>query len=141
VPRGDRRGNGASGIPRDATEMKILIVDDSRAMRRIVSRLIREAGYEDHEVMEAENGREALELVHSEFPDLILADWRMPEMTGIELLSTLNDQGYKIPFGYVTSDPTKAMVREAREAGAVFLLAKPFTAEDMARVISIVIPA
>ena len=87
--------------------MKILIVDDSRAMRRIVSRLIRQAGYSGHEVLEAENGREALEIVHADFPDLILADWRMPEMSGIELLEALNDEGYVIPYGFVTSEPPR----------------------------------
>ena len=121
--------------------MKILIVDDSRAMRRIVSRLIRQAGYSGHEVLEAENGREALEIVHADFPDRILADWRMPEMSGIELLEALNDEGYVIPYGFVTSEPTKAMVRQARDHGAIFLLAKPFTAEDMAKVLQVVIPA
>lgn len=121
--------------------MKILIVDDSRAMRRIMSRLIRQAGYAEHELLEAENGREALDLVRSESPDLILADWRMPEMTGIDLLSTINEEGLAIHFGFVTSEPTNAMVRQARDGGAVFLLAKPFTAEDMAKVLQVVLPA
>jgi two-component system chemotaxis response regulator CheY len=121
--------------------MKILIVDDSRAMRRIVSRLIRQAGYSGHALLEAENGREALEMVHSDFPDLILADWRMPEMSGMELLKALNEEGYIIPYGFVTSEPTRSMVRQAREGGAIFLLAKPFTAEDMAKVLQTVLPA
>ncbi len=115
--------------------MKILVVDDSRAMRRIVSRTIRQAGYEGHDIVEAENGREALGVVEAEKPDLILSDWHMPEMTGIEFLKALNDKGLEIPFGFVTSESTAEMVEAATEAGAMFLLAKPFTAEDMSQVL------
>jgi two-component system chemotaxis response regulator CheY len=115
--------------------MKILVVDDSRAMRRIVSRTIRQAGFEGHEIVEAENGREALEVVKAEKPDLILSDWHMPEMNGIEFLQALNEAGCEIPFGFVTSESTREMVELATEAGAMFLLAKPFTTEDMAQVL------
>ena len=115
--------------------MKILVVDDSRAMRRIVSRTIRQAGYEGHDIIEAENGREALELTRAEKPDLILSDWHMPEMTGIEFLRSLNAEGIEIPFGFVTSESTSEMVDMATDAGALFLLAKPFTAEDMGQVL------
>jgi len=115
--------------------MKILVVDDSRAMRRIVSRTIRQAGYEGHDIVEAENGREALEVTKAENPDLILSDWHMPEMTGIEFLRGLNEAGIETPFGFVTSESTAEMVEAATEAGALFLLAKPFTAEDMGQVL------
>jgi two-component system chemotaxis response regulator CheY len=115
--------------------MKILVVDDSRAMRRIVSRTIRQAGYEGHEIVEAENGREALEVTKAEKPDLILSDWHMPEMTGIEFLKALNAENIDIPFGFVTSESTAEMVDAATESGALFLLAKPFTAEDMGQVL------
>lgn len=115
--------------------MKILVVDDSRAMRRIVSRTIRQAGFEGHEIVEAENGREALEVVRAQKPDLILSDWHMPEMTGIEFLTALNTEGFEIPFGFVTSESTKEMVDLATDGGAMFLLAKPFTTEDMAQVL------
>ena len=119
--------------------MKILVVDDSRAMRRIVSRTIRQAGYDGHEIVEAENGREALEVVKAENPDLILSDWHMPEMTGIEFLRALNAEGIEIPFGFVTSESTSEMVDMATEGGALFLLAKPFTAEDMGQVLGVFI--
>ncbi len=115
--------------------MKILVVDDSRAMRRIVTRTIRQAGFEGHDIVEAENGKLALDAVAAESPDLILSDWHMPEMTGIEFLQALNEQGSEIPFGFVTSESTKEMVDLATEAGAMFLLAKPFTADDMAQVL------
>ena len=66
--------------------MKILIADDSKAMRMIVIRTMRQAGLEGHEIIEAENGKEALDLTRAKSPDLILSDWNMPEMSGIEFL-------------------------------------------------------
>ncbi len=115
--------------------MKILVVDDSRAMRRIVSSSIRQAGYEGNEIIEAENGREGLSAAINQKPDLILSDWHMPEMTGIEFLQAMNAEGLEIPFGFVTSESTSEMVEQAAAAGAIFLLAKPFTTEDMAKVL------
>ena len=100
-----------------------------------ISRTIRQAGFEGHDIVEAENGKEALEVVKAEKPDLILSDWHMPEMTGIEFLNAMNAEGIEIPFGFVTSESTKEMVDLATEGGAMFLLAKPFTTDDMAQVL------
>jgi two-component system, chemotaxis family, chemotaxis protein CheY len=112
--------------------MKILIVDDSNTMRRIVRRTLAAAGFDGHEIIEAENGAIALEKVVASPPDLILADWNMPQMTGIQLLQALRGQGIGVPFGFVTSEGTDVMREEAKAASAAFFLTKPFTAEDMA---------
>ena len=109
--------------------MKILVADDSRVMRQIVIRTLRQAGYAGHDIVEAENGRQALELVHSESPDLVLSDWNMPEMTGIDLLAALCSAGSSVPFGFVTSEGSADMRARAEAGGALFLIAKPFTAE------------
>lgn len=109
--------------------MKILIVDDSRVMRQIVTRTLRQAGYDDHDVVQAGNGVEALEVMADEEPDLVLSDWNMPEMTGIELLRALRGQGDTTPFGFVTSEGSAEMRQRAEDAGAMFLIAKPFTPE------------
>ncbi|MDP9497486.1 MAG: response regulator [Actinomycetota bacterium] len=109
--------------------MKILIVDDSKAMRMIVTRTLRQAGYGDHTFLEAGDGSEGLALVASEKPDLVLSDWNMPEVTGIEFLRALRERGDDVRFGFVTSESTEAMRETAREAGALFLIAKPFTAD------------
>lgn len=110
--------------------MRILIVDDSRAMRLIVARTLRLAGYDEHELVEATDGREALDVVADEPPDIVLCDWNMPHMSGLELLTALRTAGSRIPFGFVTSEASPQMRATALQAGAMFLIAKPFTAED-----------
>ncbi|NYI99834.1 two-component system chemotaxis response regulator CheY [Nocardioides thalensis] len=109
--------------------MKILIADDSRVMRQIVVRTLRQAGHGGHDIVEAENGKQALELVQSEQPDLVLSDWNMPEMTGIDCLSALRASGSTVKFGFVTSEGSDEMRERAAAAGAAFLIAKPFTPE------------
>lgn len=111
--------------------MKILIADDSRVMRQIVIRTLRQAGHAGHELIEAENGREAVEKVRSESPDLVLSDWNMPQMSGLEFLRALRRQGDARPFGFVTSETSEPMRVTATEAGASFLLGKPFSPEDV----------
>ena len=112
--------------------MKILIVDDSNAMRMIVRRTLREAGYGHLEVQQAADGDLALESIHKDPPDLILSDWNMPNKTGMELLLALNEEGYNITFGFVTTEATSEMRAKAADAGARFLITKPFTAETFA---------
>lgn len=111
--------------------MRILVVDDSRAMRMIVIRSLRQAGFGDAEIVEASNGLEALEVIRSSKPDVVLSDWNMPDMSGIELLRSVNAEGLSVPFGFVTSESTPPMRKQALEEGASFLLAKPFTAEAL----------
>jgi two-component system, chemotaxis family, chemotaxis protein CheY len=89
--------------------VKILVADDSRVMRQIVIRTLRQAGYDDHEIVEAEDGRDALDKVASEQPDLVLSDWNMPNMTGIECLQALRSSGSTVPFGFVTSEGSAEM--------------------------------
>ena len=113
--------------------MTILIVDDSKAMRTIVRRTLRQTGLEDIEVIEASNGCEAWNLVQSATPDLVLCDWNMPEMSGLELLEKLNGCGMAVKLGFVTSESTPAMRAKALEAGAQFLITKPFTPESLLR--------
>jgi two-component system chemotaxis response regulator CheY len=109
--------------------MKILIADDSRVMRQIVTRTLRQAGFGDHDVVEAADGRQALELARAEQPDLVISDWNMPEMTGVEVLRALRAGGEPVRFGFVTSECTPEMQQQAEEAGAAFFIIKPFTAE------------
>lgn len=110
--------------------MKILIVDDSKAMRMIVIRTLRQAGFGGHTLVEAGNGAEGLAAVAQGGFDVVLSDWNMPVMNGIDFLKGARTAGSKVPFGFVTSEGTAAMRQQATEAGANFLIAKPFTAES-----------
>jgi two-component system chemotaxis response regulator CheY len=109
--------------------MKIVIADDSRVMRQIVLRTLRQAGFDDHEYVEAADGADALGKIGEHAPDLVLSDWNMPHKTGIELLRDLRAQGNQVPFGFVTSEGSAEMRQTAEAAGAMFLIAKPFTPE------------
>jgi len=119
--------------------MKILVADDSRAMRMIVTRTLRQAGYSGHQVIEAENGKQALDIAAKGGIDLILSDWNMPEMTGIDFLRALRGRGSKIPFCFVTSEGSEEMREQAAAAGAVGLISKPFTADAFADALSSVV--
>ncbi|MBL8932864.1 MAG: response regulator [Kineosporiaceae bacterium] len=119
--------------------MKILIADDSKAMRMIVVRTLRQAGMAGHEILEAEDGAQALTMAGSESPDIILSDWNMPNMTGIELLKALRAQGSQIPFCFVTSEGSEEMRTIATSAGALGLIAKPFTAEQFEEILGAVV--
>ncbi len=124
--------------------MKILVVDDSKAMRMIVKRTIRKAGFTGHEFIEASNGAEAYKMITGDNtdnqPDLVMSDWNMPRMTGIDLAERLQRENVEVPFGFVTSEGTKEMRDRASNAGALFLIAKPFTVAAFEEALSPVIP-
>ena len=111
--------------------MKILIVDDSNAMRMIIIRTLKQAGFSGHEIIEASNGVEALEKIGSENPDIVLSDWNMPEMKGIELLEKVRESGCQVEFGFITSESSDETRELATDKGASFVLTKPFTADTM----------
>ncbi len=116
--------------------MKILIADDSRVMRQIVTRTLRQAGFDGHDLVEAADGQEALDKTTSESPDLVISDWNMPEMTGVEVLRKLRSAGNEVKFGFVTSECTPEMQQQAEAAGAAFFIVKPFTAERFDEVLT-----
>ena len=109
--------------------LRVIVADDSKVMRQIVIRTLRQAGYGDWDVAEAENGAQALEMALAQQPDLVLSDWNMPEMSGIDLLRKLNASGADIPLGFITSEGSPQMRELAESEGALFLIAKPFTPE------------
>jgi two-component system chemotaxis response regulator CheY len=96
----------------------------------IVRKTLRQAGFEGHEFSETDDGAKALALIRSGAPDLVLSDWNMPNMTGIELLENLAKEGVKVKFGFVTTEATPEMRQRAAAAGASFLISKPFTPES-----------
>jgi two-component system, chemotaxis family, chemotaxis protein CheY len=116
--------------------MKILIADDSRVMRQIVTRTLRQAGFGDHDLVEAADGQQAVDMAVNEKPDLVISDWNMPELTGIEVLRKLRAAGNDVKFGFVTSECTPEMQQAAEAAGSLFFIVKPFTAERFDEVFS-----
>ncbi|HYP67061.1 MAG TPA: response regulator [Thiobacillaceae bacterium] len=115
--------------------MKVLIADDSEAMRQVINRMLRQAGYRGYQVVEVADGVEAMEAVRNEEPDLILSDWNMPNKTGIELLKELRETGNEVPFGFVTAEISGEMRDLALQTGAAFLIGRPFMPEDFQRVL------
>lgn len=115
---------------------KILIVDDSKAMRLIVRRTLRQAGFGACEVEEAADGVQALAQIESFRPNLVLSDWNMPEMNGYDLLQEVGKRKLAVKFGFVTTEGTPEMRARAFEAGALFLIVKPFLPEQFAEVLT-----
>ncbi len=112
--------------------MKILVVDDSIAMRLMVVRCLRQAGFGGHDIAQAEDGQKAFDAIGEDKPDVVLSDWNMPNMNGIELLEKLKEEGHTedMTFGFVTTEASTEMRARASEAGATFLIAKPFTPDS-----------
>jgi two-component system chemotaxis response regulator CheY len=107
--------------------MNVLLVDDNKAMRLMVRRTLLETGLSGLRVEEAENGSDALAKLTAVAPDIILSDWNMPEMGGVDLLRELRSRGCHVPFGFVTLQaPSPHMKERASEVGAQFMLTKPF---------------
>ena len=107
--------------------MKVLVVDDFSTMRKIVKNNLKGMGFSN--IIEAENGQKALEELKKESVGLIISDWNMPVMSGIELLKAVRgDAGLKsIPFIMVTAEGQKDNVMEAAKAGVSNYVVKPFT--------------
>jgi two-component system chemotaxis response regulator CheY len=116
--------------------MDILLVDDSKTMRGIVQRAIRQAGFRGLTVSEAENGVQALEKLRAEQPKLILSDWNMPEMSGIDFLVQVRASANKVPFGFITSEASVSIKELAMRSGASFLITKPFSPEVIQEALS-----
>jgi two-component system chemotaxis response regulator CheY len=112
-------------------KMKILVVDDFATMRRIIKNVLKQIGFTN--ISEADNGNSALKALKSEKYDLVMCDWNMPEMPGIELLNKVraDDQLKNTPFVMVTAEAQKENILEAVKAGVSNYVVKPFTADTV----------
>jgi two-component system chemotaxis response regulator CheY len=98
----------------------------------IIRRALQQVGsLGQHEVVEATNGEEALQKLRGDQFDLVLADWNMPQMSGLELLKALRKTGNTVKFGFITSEGTDDVRELAMGAGAQFLIVKPFTPDAL----------
>lgn len=119
--------------------MRILVVDDAQTMRRIIVNLLRQLGFTN--MTEADDGTTAWDRLNAEHIDLIISDWNMPKMTGIDLLKKVREsEKYKAsPFIMVTAEGKRENVIAAVQAGVSNYIVKPFNAatlkEKMTKVI------
>ena len=109
--------------------LKVLVVDDFATMRKIVRNILKQIGFED--IFEAEDGNAALRVIKSEKVGLVVTDWNMPNMGGLDLLREIrqNPQTSNLPVLMVTAEGLKENVMEAVKAGVNNYVVKPFTAE------------
>ena len=108
--------------------MKVLVVDDSPTMRRIVVQMLKRLGYKD--IIEADHGKDALARLKAEGNfELLLTDWNMPNKSGIELVREIRETGSKVPVFMITTESEKSSVVEAIQAGINDYLVKPFSAD------------
>lgn len=112
-------------------DFKILAVDDSPTMRRIIINTLKRAGYQD--VIEAQDGKDALAKLKVEKVNFIITDWNMPEMDGLTFVSTLRSmEEYKnLPVLMVTTRSVKEDIVEAMKAGVNNYIVKPFTPDTL----------
>lgn len=109
--------------------IKILVVDDFATMRKVVRNLLKQVGYDD--IVEAEDGVMALKALKSQKIDVVVSDWNMPNMSGLELLKAVRADAdlAKTPFLMVTAEALQDNVVAAVKAGVSNYIVKPFTAE------------
>lgn len=112
---------------------KILILDDMLTMRKIVAKALRDMGFSD--ITEANDGKDGWEKLSSAEPpfQLVISDWNMPNMTGLELLRKVRADGKyaKIPFVLLTAEAEAGQVAEAVKIGVSNYVLKPFTADQL----------
>jgi two-component system chemotaxis response regulator CheY len=110
--------------------MKILIVDDSSTMRRIIGNVVQQLGVSKDDFDEAEDGVVAWKLFQEKGDyDVVLTDWNMPNMNGLELVKTIRAKDKKIPIVMITTEGGKGEVITALKAGVNNYIVKPFSAE------------
>ena len=113
------------------SSMKVLIVDDYRTMLRIIRNLLKQIGFSD--IDEATDGEDALTKVNGKQYDLIISDWNMEPMSGLEFLKKVREMpNYKeIPFVMVTAESKTENVIIAKKAGVTNYIVKPFNADTL----------
>jgi len=110
--------------------MRILIVDDSSTMRRIIGNVVQQLGVSKDDFDEAEDGVVAWKLFQEKNNyDVVLTDWNMPNMNGLELVKTIRATDKKVPIVMITTEGGKGEVISALKAGVNNYIVKPFSAE------------
>jgi len=116
----------------------ILIVDDSKSMRRVILKTLQLSGFQLGECLEASNGQEALDILEGKWVDLILCDVHMPVMDGFGFIRSLKDRdiGRNTPVVYVTTEANEDRLNELMSLGARGYIRKPFRPEEIGAFLS-----
>lgn len=122
------------------TGMRVLIVDDFATMRRIIRNILRQLGFNN--VVEADDGTTAWDVINSDKIDFIVSDWNMPNMPGIDLLRKVRESEVygNTPFLMVTAEAQQENIMEAAQAKVSNYIVKPFTADTMKQKIDKIFP-
>jgi two-component system chemotaxis response regulator CheY len=112
------------------TKLRVMLIDDSKTMRNIQKTMLTQLGIEQTE--EAQDGQDALSKLGAFRPDLILCDWNMPNMDGLEFVKQARSRGFTAPIVMVTTESEKTKVVTAIRAGVNNYVVKPFTQEVLA---------
>lgn len=122
------------------TNMRVLVVDDFSTMRRIIKNILRQLGFTN--VVEADDGTTAWEVLNKDRIEFVISDWNMPKMTGIELLRKVraSEEFADMPFLMVTAEAQQENIIEAVQAKVSNYIVKPFTAETMKQKIDKIFP-
>jgi len=111
--------------------MRILIVDDSSTMRRIIGNVVQQLGIKKDNFDEAVDGLDAWNQFQQNQYDVVLTDWNMPNMNGLELVKKIRSVNKKIPIVMITTEGGKGEVITALKAGVNNYIVKPFNAETL----------
>ena len=120
--------------------MRVLVVDDFSTMRRIIKNILRQLGFTN--VVEADDGTTAWDVLNKDKIEFIISDWNMPQMTGIELLRKVraSEEFSDLPFLMVTAEAQQENIIEAVQAKVSNYIVKPFTADVMKQKIDKIFP-
>jgi two-component system chemotaxis response regulator CheY len=115
----------------------LLIVDDSNSMRAVVKKIVGLTGLEVSQILEADNGRKALDILGGNWVDAVILDINMPEMNGLELLKRMSEDAVmkNIPVVMMTTEASEAHMKTAFEMGAKGFIRKPFVPEELRKML------
>ena len=118
------------------SKLRIMVVDDHSTMRRIITNVLKQLGYQN--IAEAEDGTRALGLLHQEQIDFVITEWNLPHMSGLDLLKAIraDPERKNIPVLMITGEALPEKIKAAAQAGVSSYIVKPFAADTLAKKIT-----